>query len=218
MQDSQKDIFEILKSAADPEKAADMATYMRNLFPFLGLPTPRRRELSKAFLNEKKKERTIDWDFVSKCYSKSEREYHYLAIDYLASVKKLLVPEDISKIKNLITQNSWWDSVDSIDSILGDMVLRFPRLKQKMLEFAASDNIWLRRSAIDFQLQHKDKTDTELLEKIIMLNLGSNEFFINKAIGWILRDYSKTNKQWVKEFITAHALSPLSRREGSKYI
>jgi len=214
----QKDIFNIFALAYDPDSAVKMAAYMKNRFPFLGINKPKRVELSKDYLKEKKKDLEIDWDFIFKCYSMKEREYHYLAIDYLLSVKNLLKADDITKIEKLITDNSWWDSVDSIDSILGDMVIRFPELKPIMLDFAASNNIWLRRSAIDFQLKYKDKTDTILLSQIIELNLGSNEFFINKAIGWILREYSKTNKEWVKVFIQTHNLSALSAREASKYI
>lgn len=213
-----EDIFVNYYNAKDETAAVPMAAYMKNNFTFLGLSKPKRASLSKEFLKSRKKDTAIDWRFVFTCYSKPEREFHYLAIDYLLTVKHLLVPSDIEKIKQLITQNSWWDSVDSIDSIVADMVLRFPQLKETVLDFAKSDNIWLKRIAIDFQLQYKDKTDTDLLEKIICLNLGSNEFFVNKAIGWILREYSKTNRQWVKEFIDSHKLSPLSIREGSKYL
>lgn len=89
-----------------------------------------------------------------------------------------------------------------------------------MLEWSASDNIWLKRVSIDFQQEYKDKTNTELLEKIICNNLGSNEFFVNKAIGWSLRDYSKVNPEWVKGFLTKYKeqLSTLSIKEASKYL
>lgn len=89
-----------------------------------------------------------------------------------------------------------------------------------MLKWSKDKNIWLRRVSIDHQLLRKEKNDTELLEKIIVNNFGSNEFFINKAIGWALRDYSKTNKEWVSNFIKKYNnnLSSLSIREGSKYL
>ena len=69
-----------------------------------------------------------------------------------------------------------------------------------MLDWSKDDDFWIRRIAIDHQLCRREKTNTELLEKIIVNNFGSNEFFINKTIGWALRDYSKTNPLWVKEF------------------
>lgn len=89
-----------------------------------------------------------------------------------------------------------------------------------MLEWAKSGSIWLRRVSIDFQQKFKDKTDTELLERIIVCNLNSNEFFINKAIGWSLREYSKINAEWVRSFISRNrnGLSSLSIKEASKYL
>lgn len=100
------------------------------------------------------------------------------------------------------------------------MTLRYPELKKVMVEWSQTDNIWLRRVAIDHQLLFKNKTDTLLLAEIITNNFGTKEFFINKAIGWSLRDYSKTNPQWVKDFIQKHSsqMAPLSIREGSKYL
>jgi 3-methyladenine DNA glycosylase AlkD len=89
-----------------------------------------------------------------------------------------------------------------------------------MLAWSVDDNIWLRRIAIDHQLLRKEKTDTALLEAIIENNFGQKEFFINKAIGWSLRDYSKTNPEWVRAFVEKYRdkLAPLSIKEASKYI
>ncbi|MPM26083.1 hypothetical protein SDC9_72584 [bioreactor metagenome] len=88
------------------------------------------------------------------------------------------------------------------------------------MEWSSADDIWLRRVAIDHQLGFKEKTDTALLEEIIKNNLNQKEFFINKAIGWCLRDFSKTNPDWVRAFLSVHKndLSNLSIREGSKYV
>lgn len=93
-------------------------------------------------------------------------------------------------------------------------------LKNLMLEWAASDNIWIKRVAIDFQQDYKSNTDVEILEKIIVTNLGSHEFFINKAIGWSLRDYSKVNPEWVADFIERYRekMAGLSIKEASKYL
>jgi 3-methyladenine DNA glycosylase AlkD len=89
-----------------------------------------------------------------------------------------------------------------------------------MLKWSAGSDIWLKRTAILHQLAYKDKTDIVLLEQIISNCLGSDEFFINKAIGWALREYSKTDPEWVESFISRrkNELSPLSIKEGSKYI
>lgn len=204
----------------DPERAAQMAAYMKNQFPFLGIPKPKRALLGKEYMKDFKKQQEIDWDLVNTLWSMSEREFQYLAVDYLLILKNDLQEKDIENIKTLIITKSWWDTVDTLASnIIGVLCLKFPQLiKSHILEWSSSDNIWLIRSAILFQLKYKEKTDAELLGLIIKKNSGTKEFFINKAIGWALREYSKTNKSWVEEFIKGNTLSSLSVREGSKYL
>lgn len=98
--------------------------------------------------------------------------------------------------------------------------MRDKKVNEILLNWSLDENIWLRRIAIDHQLLRKEKTNTKLLEQIIINNLNRQEFFINKAIGWSLRDYSKTNPKWVKEFIKKYkdSMSNLSISEASKYI
>ena len=107
-----------------------------------------------------------------------------------------------------------------MDLIIGEITFHYPETKQVMLDWSKDQDFWLRRIAIDHQLMRKEKTDTDLLEKVILNNLGQSEFFINKAIGWSLRNYSKVNPDWVGAFIDRYReqLSPLSIREGSKYL
>ncbi|MBP3040587.1 DNA alkylation repair protein [Bacillaceae bacterium Marseille-Q3522] len=215
------DIFAIYYENKNEEKAVKMAAYMKNNFPFLGIAKPERVKITKDFFKQRKKDKQIDWEFIFTCYEMPEREFHYLAISYLSLVRKLLVKDDIGKIEKLIVKNSWWDSVDSLDEITGYMCLQYPELKEAVImKWVASDNIWLKRVAIDFQLQYKEKTDPEMLKKAILYNCDTNEFFVNKAIGWSLREYSKTNKEWVKQFLreAEEKLSPLSVREASKYL
>lgn len=131
-----------------------------------------------------------------------------------------LTYEDIPKIKKYIKSKQWWDTIDFLDRVIGEIGLRNSRVDDLMLEWSKDDDFWIRRIAIDHQLCRKEKTNTELLEKIIVNNFGSNEFFINKAIGWALRDYSKTNPLWVKEFLNKYQdkMDNLSIKEASKYI
>ena len=138
--------------------------------------------------------------------------------DYLKALQKFLVFDDIDKIRPFIKTKQWWDTIDSLDTVIGN--INDLRVDDLMLEWSVSDNIWFRRIAINHQRGRKDKTDTVLLEKILINNLNNNEFFINKAIGWALRDYSKTNTDWVKNFIAKYkpGLSTLSIREASKYL
>lgn len=213
------DIIQIFYNNRNEENAVPMAKYMKNQFPFLGLKKPDRTALSKGFLNEKKKDKEIDWDFIFRCYELPEREFQYLAIDYMSKVANLFQPDDMKKIEKLITKKSWWDTVDAISPIVGHIAMKYPEIKETILtKWMESDNIWLKRVSILFQLKYKDKTDTEFLKKAILKNANTNEFFINKAIGWALREYSKTNKEWVRSFIENNKLSKLSVREGSKYI
>ena len=212
-------IVELFYENKNEELAMPMAKYMKNKFPFLGIKKPEREELSRKFLKERKKDKEVDWDFIFKCYELPEREFQYLAISYMDAVKKLFTVKDMDKIERVITTKSWWDSVDSISHIVGHICLKYKDAREKYVEkWIYSENIWLKRVSILFQLKYKEKTDTEFLAKAILNNSETNEFFVDKAIGWALREYSKTNKKWVSDFINNHNLSKLSVREGGKYI
>jgi len=214
------DILAEFENNADPEQAVSMKAYMRDQFPFLGIPKPKRAVLSKEFLKRAKKDTRPNWSFITECWERDEREYQYLALSYLSVVKGTLTPDDIPRLKQLVVTKSWWDSVDSLDIIIGEIAQRCPQVTAILLEWSTDANIWLRRIAIDHQLSRKENTDPVLLAKIIVNNLGQSEFFINKAIGWSLREYSKVAPDWVRDFIATHRhqMAALSIREGSKYI
>lgn len=212
-----KDKFEEI---SDRDKADSMAKYMRNMFQFYGIPSPKRRESYKEFIREEKKNKTIDWDFLDKCYGDEHREFQYLVLDYLIAMDKDLNFEDIPRINNYIKVKQWWDTIDFFNKIIGNIGLRDRRVDRLMLEWSEDEDFWVRRLAINHQLGRKEKTKTALLEEIITNNFGSDEFFINKAIGWSLRDYSKVNPEWVRVFINKYSdeMSNLSIREASKYL
>lgn len=213
-------IFESLLALRDEERAPQMSAYMRNQFPFLGIATGPRKAAYKKFLATAKKEKRVDFDFVDQCFERDEREFQYAGVDYLLAIQNCLGPEDLPKLKQYIQTKSWWDTVDGLDGVVGSIVQRYPECKSVILKWSVTDDIWLRRVAIDHQLGFKGKTDTALLAEIIQNNLNQKEFFINKAIGWSLRDFSKTAPDWVSAFISEHKdnLSNLSIREGSKYV
>ncbi|EGP67341.1 DNA alkylation repair enzyme [Streptococcus sp. oral taxon 056 str. F0418] len=214
-----EELLENLKAVANPDDAVAMRAYMKNKFEFLGVKTPARRKLAKAFFKQQT-DSVIDWDFINEAWNNPYRELQYIALDYLETRKKLLTPSDLSRLKNLAQTKSWWDTIDFLDRLVGSIIARFPETKEIILTWSCDEDIWLRRLAIDHQLLRKEETDTELLEKILVNNLGQTEFFINKAIGWALRDYSKTNPGWVKDFIERYRveMAALSIREGSKYL
>lgn len=212
-------LLENLKAVAKPDDAVAMKAYMKNKFEFLGVKTPVRRKLSKIFFKQQT-DSVIDWNFINEAWKNPYRELQYAALDYLESRKKLLTPSDLPRLKKLAQTKSWWDTIDFLDRLVGSIIARFPETKATILSWSCDEDIWLRRLAIDHQLLRKEETDTELLEKILANNLGQTEFFINKAIGWALRDYSKTNPGWVRDFIERHQaeMAALSIREGSKYL
>ena len=214
-----KILLKLLEDQANPTKVPAMEAYMKNKFSFLGVQKPILKKIEREFFKPFIKD-PIDWTFVEECWQQPYREFQYIAMDYLDKKKKELRPEDFPKLKELAQTKSWWDSIDQLDLIIGEITLHYPETKQVMLDWSKDQGFWLRRIAIDHQLMRKEKTDTDLLEKVILNNLGQSEFFINKAIGWSLRNYSKVNPDWVEAFIDRYReqLSPLSIREGSKYL
>ena len=200
--------------------AESMSKYMQDKFSFLGIRGATRTEIYKKYFPDARKTKTIDWDFVESCWNKEEREFQYVVVYYLKAMQKFLKREDISRLKYLIVTKSWWDTVDLLAKVVGSLVIRIEGYDQIMLEWSKDSNIWLKRVTILYQLSLKEKVDKQSLERIIVNNLGDSEFFINKAIGWALRDYSKYNPEWVREFIKQNKdnMANLSIREASKYI
>jgi len=213
-------IKKAFKKIENKKQAVLMSKYMRNMFSFYGLHRPERQEVYYNFIKEEKKSGTIDWNFLEECWNDKHREFQYLACEYLLALKNFLKYEDIERIRKFVKTKSWWDTIDSLCKVIGDISLRDKRVKDLMLEWSLDDNFWIRRTAIEHQLCLKGATDKELLSKIIKNNFGSEEFFINKAIGWALREYSKTNPNWVKNFIETNKdkMNTLSIKEGLKII
>ena len=208
--------------AANAELALPMENYMKNNFVYFGIKTELRRALLKnqytIYHQEIKSNfRTIAWEL----FQKPEREFHQCAIDILQKeFKKNYQKDDIQFIEKLITTHSWWDSVDTIAKyFLGGYLLQFPEETQKVIaQFSDANNLWLNRSAILFQLSYKEKTNFELLKSECEKHKHSKEFFIQKAIGWALRDYSRFNPTGVKEFVLSAQLKPLSSREALRLL
>lgn len=213
------EILALLNENADSRQAEKMSAYMKNMFPFAGIPKPKLKELIKPFLKATARE-PIDWQFVFELWDADLREAQYVALEYLRRHHKMLNPSDIDRLKRLITTKSLWETVDTLDALVGEIVMKDESLKATMLEWAKDENIWLRRVAIDFQQGFKSDTDAELLGEIIRINLGSREFFINKAIGWSLRDYGKTDPDWVRKFVGEYGenMASLSIKEATKLL
>jgi len=210
-----------LKSLRNEKRAASSKKYMKDQYEFLGVDTKTRREVLNLFLKEygiPPAHRMKELSFY--LWNLPERDFQHVAVDLLNIVKKKLREEDINWLEQLMIQKSWWDTVDGLASwIAGTYFTLYPHKTSVITEgWMNSGNMWLQRTAVIFQLKYKMKTDTKLLSDYIIRLSDRKEFFIRKAIGWALREYSKTNKQWVRNFIQNHKLSSLSYKEASKYV
>ena len=205
----------------DEEKAKPMEAYMKNLFPFLGIRSPERKDIVREYFSVYQlpaEEDLLNETWV--IFHLPEREFQYAAITLLSKKLKYLDVTHLDFIEKLIVEKSWWDSIDSIaPSIVGSIVKQNRLEGEKIMKrWSASENMWLNRSAILHQLKYKKDTNEELLKEIIISHIRSSEFFIQKSIGWVLREYAKTNPEFVKEFVSTHDLKPLSKREALKHL
>lgn len=214
-------IAEKFKQNANAENAKPMKAYMKNRFEYFGIKSPERKIILKEFFVKNSLPEFEDLEpIVVKCFSLPEREFQYFAIELCGKFKKEWREETLSLFEKMATTKSWWDSVDYIKSVcLKDYFLRFPeKLYEITQRWIDSENIWLQRLSVIFQLGYKDKTDVELLMRNILQLNDSKEFFVQKAIGWALRDYARTDAEFVKNFVAKHELKPLSKREALKNI
>lgn len=208
--------------AADPERAGPMRAYMKDVAPFLGIPTPARRALSRTVLAGTPAPTEADCAAIAlRCWALPEREYHYFAVDCLRRNAGRCGPGLLPVARHLITTVSWWDTVDPLAAhVVGRLVAADPSLTAAMDAWIADDNLWVVRTALLHQLPHKQRTDAERLFSHCLLQSGHPGFFIRKAIGWALREYAKTDPGAVRAFLARERgrFAPLTEREALKNI
>ncbi|HBM4071718.1 TPA: DNA alkylation repair protein [Listeria innocua] len=209
-------LFRANRSVAD---SRPMEAYMKNQFPFLGIRATERKKLVADFLRENGMPDDL-LELVVELFAEEERELQYAAIDLLSRYGKKQASEAIEIYEQLVTTKSWWDTVDGLaGTVVSNHFKLYPDLIPTYNEaWINGDNIWLARTAILFQLKYKEETNAELLFANCEKWLGSKEFFIQKAIGWALRQYAKVDSEAVRVFVNSHTLAPLSRREALKHI
>jgi 3-methyladenine DNA glycosylase AlkD/uncharacterized protein (DUF952 family) len=210
-----------LKQFANPEAAKPMKAYMRNQFEYLGMMNKQLGEALREFYAKKGLPEIADLDPILRgLWNLPQREFQYAAIGLLSRFTMELPAEFIITLEYLITTKSWWDTVDTLaGGSVGIFLKCHPDVRDATIpKWRKSEHLWLRRTCILFQLGYKQETDFELLKDIIQENLGSKEFFINKAIGWALRTYSRTDASATVEFVNNTALSNLSRKEALKWL
>jgi len=206
---------------ANPKIALEQKAYMRNQFEFYGIKATERREIQKPFfIKEFLPKKDELENIVKSLWEKPQRDYQYFSQEFAFNYVKQFEKTDIELFEYMVTHKSWWDTVDFIAAnLMGAYFKKYPeQINVTIKKWLNSNNIWLQRSALLFQLKYKENLDTVLLASTINSLLGSKEFFINKAIGWILREFSKTNPKWVLEFAGKTALSSLSRKEALRLI
>ncbi|ANS85524.1 hypothetical protein VSVS12_01757 [Vibrio scophthalmi] len=210
-----------LTPMADPETASAMQAYMRNQFEFLGIQSVPRRAAMKALLSSAQRPSINELSTViNQLWQLPEREYQMVALDLLIASKKRLPATMLNDLQRWLTTQSWWDTVDLLAThIAGELFTRYPAESAPfLLHWRGSDNIWLRRTTLLFQLKYKSRTDDALLFSLITDNQSDTEFFIQKAIGWALREYSKTNPDAVTHFIKQQNIQCLAKREALKWL
>ncbi len=195
---------------------------MRGRFPFLGVQTRERRALHRAALRGMPAPAEADLaSFARALFALPEREYQYVAVDHLIRWVDRCGPGFLAVAQELITTRSWWDTVDGLAAqVVGPLVPSYPQLAGEMDRWVEDTNLWLRRSALLHQLKYKSRTDEDRLFRYCERRSGDADYFIRKAIGWALREYSKTDPAAVEAFIARNEtkLSGLSRREGMLWI
>ncbi|MEL7533849.1 MAG: DNA alkylation repair protein [Bacteroidota bacterium] len=207
---------------ADAANAAQMQAYMKDHFPFHGIKSPERKQLQKPLIaSAVGPDKIVPRRVIEDLWQLPQREYQYVAMDLLEKYARKGPPAYIDLYVELICQKSWWDTVDMLCNSVWKHFLSHPEQRiPYSQQWISSDNMWLQRTALIFQRKSKADTDWEMLQDYILLVCESKEFFIRKAIGWALRDFSKHRPDLVGEFLARHGerLSPLSNREASKYL
>ena len=215
-----------LKQAADPAKAPAMQAYMKSAMPYHGVPTTARVEVCNAIFANVRFNTAEAWQsqVLEIWHGARFREERYAAL-HLAGDKRFKLFQTLSAVKmyeELIVTGAWWDYVDGIASHrIGQILRDYPApMRRKMLSWSKSTNLWKRRTSILCQLGFKSATDLNLLYACIEPSLGSREFFLQKAIGWALRQHAWTDPLEIKKYVQLNhtRLSPLSRREALKNI
>ena len=214
-----------LRGAADPDRAPHQQAYMKSEMPFLGVAVPHCRRIAISALRAHPLPDADAWEAaILNLWRKAAfREERYAAIELLTFPRytRWIEPKRAPLIEELVVTGAWWDYVDAVAShAMGAMLAGHPRPTKALLrDWARSDNVWKRRTAILAQLRRKQATDKKLLANVIEPSIGEREFFLRKGIGWALREFSKTDPDWVIKFIAKHGgLSGLSRREALKHL
>lgn len=210
-----------LRAHADPTRASWQQAYMKSAMAFLGVGVPVARTIARA---QAKSARITDGgvlrDAARTLWDDADyREERYAAMALLAVPPASADASVVSLIEHMVRTGRWWDYTDELAHRLADRHDLDPEATRALVvRWSTDDDMWIRRIAILSQLGRKARVDRDLLAAVIAPNLADREFFIRKAIGWALREYSRVDPDWVAAYADAHDLSALSRREALKHL
>ncbi|MGF1734919.1 DNA alkylation repair protein [Photobacterium satsumensis] len=209
-----------MAEAGNAEDAKAMQAYMKTEQAFYGVKAPERKAIFKQAREHTAITSFIEYKrLVLWLWSGVNREEQYLAMDAAEYYKSFRILEAFPVYEEMLTEASHWDTVDKIASnLIGPLVKEHRELEDVVRGWRQSDNMWLRRASLLVHLKHKQETNLSLLEETILMLANEKEFFIRKAIGWVLREYAKTDAEYVKSFVHRYQeqLSPLSQQEAVK--
>ena len=213
-----------LRALADAQQAQPMRAYMQDQFAFLGIHATPRRQALRALPGLK------DWTapallaLAEALWALPEREFQYAAVDLLAKYHRQLDLQSLPSLIALLQRKSWWDSVDALAGVVGDILLQARQQghdgQHTMDSCLGHSNLWVRRVAMLHQLGWKEQTDESRLLPYALRLASEPDFFIRKAIGWALRDYARTRPEVIRAFLAQHGqvFSGLTRREAGKHL
>lgn len=214
-----------LAELGNPDRAPQMQRYMRSELPYRGVSLPACRRLARQLGREHPQPDVAALTATVRelWHGARFREERYVALTLTGDRRYAAwqTPALLPLYEELIVTGAWWDLVDDLATHrVGPLLRAFPdELTPVLRAWAVDADRWKRRTSVICQVGAKTATDTALLSHCIEANIADRDFFLRKAIGWALRDFSKVDPGWVAAFVSAHPdLSPLSRREASKYL
>jgi 3-methyladenine DNA glycosylase AlkD len=211
---------EALTAVADPTRAPAMEAYLKDRFPFLGVPSPVRRAAVQPLTRTARSwGQAAVLEVAERLWSEPEREFQLVGVDVVRAGSPRWDADALPAVRALVQSKSWWDTVDGLAHSVGDLVLAHPGLAREMDRWIDDDDLWVARVALIHQLGWKERADEARLFHYCARRAGDREFFIRKAIGWALRDHARVGPDEVRRFVAAHPeLSGLSRREALKHL
>lgn len=213
------DLESRFRKFADAERAAQMTAYMRGQYEYYGIMAKPRTDMIRAHVRENGLPAN-PLEVIELCWDRPQREWQYVGMELADRAhKKKLLDDPLSLFEFMIVNKSWWDTVDYIAANLVGRELKSSGSRSKVLNrWLKSEDFWLQRTTLIFQLKYKDTVDTDWLSHAITTLKGDGEFFIQKAIGWALRQHARVNPGWVRKEVEIQGLTGLAKREALKHI